>query len=94
MTQARTMFPVRVDGMALSFDTQPVMLDGMQVLFDKTVGLYPVQVEAKEAVRPPATPGTSGVAERSKTSYASSRRAVPRRVVIRKRSKNGHGRRG
>lgn len=42
MRQRRSDFPVHEHDYALGMNEQPVLLDGMEVLFDKTVGLAPV----------------------------------------------------
>jgi hypothetical protein len=43
----RTDFPVFSAGYAKASGDAPVMLDGMEVLFDRTVGLAPVVLEPK-----------------------------------------------
>ena len=50
MTIPRTDFPVFASGFsrALGEAPSPVMLDGMEVLFDKTVGLAPVTLVPKK----------------------------------------------
>jgi len=54
MTYQRTDFPVFASGFARSLgDAQPVMLDGMEVLFDKTVGLAPVTLVPKKGTPQP-----------------------------------------
>jgi hypothetical protein len=45
------LFPVFVRAYELTAGESPIMLDGMEVLFDKTVGFYPVRIEPK-AVSP------------------------------------------
>lgn len=47
MTTERTDFPVFEAGYARALGDSPVMLDGMEVLFDKTVGLAPVTLVPK-----------------------------------------------
>jgi hypothetical protein len=43
----RTDFPVFAAGYTKAAGDAPVMLDGMEVLFDRTVGLAPVVLEPK-----------------------------------------------
>jgi hypothetical protein len=50
----RTLFPRLSQATGRRTDATPVMLDGMEVLFDRTAGLYPVQVEPTDAVKPTA----------------------------------------
>lgn len=38
-------FPVLPPGFAHGLAEEPILLDGMKVLFDLRVGLYPVQLE-------------------------------------------------
>ena len=47
MTQQRTDFPTFPEGYTRSLGGAPIMLDGMEVLFDKTVGLAPVTLVPK-----------------------------------------------
>ena len=47
MTSERTDFPVFAAGYTRALGDSPVMLDGMEVLFDKTVGLAPVTLVPK-----------------------------------------------
>jgi hypothetical protein len=47
MSQIRPDFPVLLAGRARAFGDAPLMLDGMEVLFDKTVGLAPVTLVPK-----------------------------------------------
>ena len=50
MTTERTDFPVFEAGYyARALGDTPVMLDGMEVVFDKTVGLAPVTLVPKSA---------------------------------------------
>jgi hypothetical protein len=42
MTAQRSDFPVYPTGYARASGDAPIMLDGMEVLFDRTVGLAPV----------------------------------------------------
>jgi hypothetical protein len=53
MTQQRTDFPAFSGGYTRSFGDTPIMLDGMEVLFDRTVGLAPVSLVPKKT---PAQP--------------------------------------
>ena len=52
MTQ-RNDFPVFSSGYSHAFGAAPVMLDGMEVLFDKTVGLAPVTLVPKKGTKEP-----------------------------------------
>lgn len=61
MTMRRTDFPVFAAGYTHAAGAAPVMLDGMEVLFDKTVGLAPVSLEPK-AGEPPEGPGARSAA--------------------------------
>ena len=47
MTTRRTDFPVFAAGYSRVAGDAPLMLDGMEVLFDRTVGLAPVILEPK-----------------------------------------------
>ena len=47
MTTHRTDFPVFAAGYSRAAGDAPVMLDGMEVLYDRTVGLAPVTLEPK-----------------------------------------------
>jgi len=47
MTTRRTDFPVFAAGYSRAAGDAPLMLDGMEVLFDRTVGLAPVILEPK-----------------------------------------------
>lgn len=49
MTMQRSDFPVFEMGYSRASGDPPVMLDGMEVLFDKTVGLAPVTLVPKKA---------------------------------------------
>ncbi|MFN8570857.1 MAG: hypothetical protein U0132_02300 [Gemmatimonadaceae bacterium] len=55
----RTDFPVFSAGYSRAAGDAPVMLDGMEVLFDKTVGLAPVTLEPK-AGKPAEGPTRDG----------------------------------
>lgn len=48
MMQRQSSVPVHDHDYVLSKGEQPVLLDGMEVLFDKTVGLAPVALVAAE----------------------------------------------
>jgi hypothetical protein len=41
-------FPVFATAYQLAAGESPVMLDGMEVLFDRTIGFYPVRIEPKK----------------------------------------------
>jgi hypothetical protein len=43
----QTRFPYYESEMAAALDAEPVLLDGMKVIFDKKAGLVPVEVEKK-----------------------------------------------
>lgn len=45
---ARTVFPVLPPGMERALESDPVLLDGMEVLFDERVALYPVTLRARD----------------------------------------------
>ena len=51
----RTDFPVFSSGFTRALGDAPVMLDGMEVLFDKTVGLAPVTLVPKKGTQPSET---------------------------------------
>lgn len=42
----RSDFPVFASGFQHTPGDAPIMLDGMEVVFDRTVGLYPVHLDA------------------------------------------------
>ncbi len=46
--QSRQRFPLPPRGLTRPLSEEPVFLDGMEVLFDVTVGLYPVQLARKK----------------------------------------------
>ena len=52
MTAPRTDFPVFSAGYTKALGDAPVMLDGMEVLFDRTVGLAPVTLVPKKHAAP------------------------------------------
>lgn len=56
MTQ-RTDFPPFPSGYTRASGDAPIMLDGMEVLFDRTVGLAPVTLVPKKGTSP--TTGTA-----------------------------------
>lgn len=45
MTELRTRFPSRPGVLAMTLSEEPVLLDGMKVLFDTKVTLYPVTLK-------------------------------------------------
>ncbi len=48
MSGSASAFPVFATAYELTTDGSPaIMLDGMEVLFDKTAGFYPVRIEPK-----------------------------------------------
>jgi hypothetical protein len=47
MSQTQNLFPRLPRALSGALSEEPVMLDGMKVLFDTKVGLYPVQLERK-----------------------------------------------
>lgn len=49
MSMQRTDFPVFAGSFGTALGEAPIMLDGMEVLFDKTVGLAPVTLVPKPA---------------------------------------------
>ena len=53
----RTDFPVFAAGYTKGSGDAPIMLDGMEVLFDRTVGLAPVLLEPKAGKGAPARKG-------------------------------------
>jgi hypothetical protein len=52
MTSQRTDFPLFDGGYAKALGDAPIMLDGMEVLFDRTVGLAPVTLVPKKGQAP------------------------------------------
>ena len=58
MTTLRSDFPVFAAGYVRASGDAPVMLDGMEVLFDRTVGLAPVILTPKRTEN--AAPSTGG----------------------------------
>lgn len=46
--KTQNVFPALPAGFAFSLADEPVLLDGMKVLFDQRVGLYPVNLEKVE----------------------------------------------
>lgn len=67
MSPRRTDFPHDQNGYAFGMSGQTVMLDGMEVLFDKTVGLAPVALVANQPAPAAPTNGTNagGTSRRS-----------------------------
>jgi hypothetical protein len=45
MTEPRSRFPSRPGDLALTLSDEPVLIDGMKVLFDTKVTLYPVTLK-------------------------------------------------
>jgi hypothetical protein len=45
MTEPRARFPSRPGALAMTLSEEPVLLDGMKVLFDTKVTLYPVTLK-------------------------------------------------
>jgi hypothetical protein len=45
--QTQTVFPSNGTQPAVDHTREPIMLEGMKVLFDEKVGLYPVELVAK-----------------------------------------------
>ena len=45
MTEPRTRFPSRPGDLTLTLSDEPVLIDGMKVLFDTKVALYPVTLK-------------------------------------------------
>ncbi|BDA75144.1 hypothetical protein RIVM261_033190 [Rivularia sp. IAM M-261] len=45
------LFPHFAFGLTYSFSNEPILLNGMKVIFDQPVGLYPVNLESKEEAR-------------------------------------------
>ncbi|MGH7712807.1 MAG: hypothetical protein ACREOG_16070 [Gemmatimonadaceae bacterium] len=48
MTYQRTDYPAFPSGYTRSLGAAPIMLDGMEVLFDRTIGLAPVTLVPKK----------------------------------------------
>ncbi len=44
----QTKFPYLESDMSAALEAEPVLLDGMKVVFDKKAGLTPVEVEKKD----------------------------------------------
>lgn len=44
-------FPVMHPGFIHALTDEPILLDGMRVMFDERVGLYPVRLHLKETTR-------------------------------------------
>jgi hypothetical protein len=47
MNQLQKQFPLLEPGVSQVLSEEPIFLDGMKVLFDVTVGLYPVKLTKK-----------------------------------------------
>ncbi len=43
----QTLYPIQLTAYSGSLNTEPVLLNGMQVLFDQSVAVYPVVLERK-----------------------------------------------
>ena len=43
----KTIFPRFSHDMSAAFDADPILIDGMKVLFDRIAGLVPVEMEKK-----------------------------------------------
>jgi hypothetical protein len=56
MRTRQTLFPNRAQGFALAASEAPVYLNGMKVIFDEVVPLYPVELESDAT---PPKPGAS-----------------------------------
>ena len=48
MNQTQKQFPLLKPGLEQALASEPIFLDGMKVLFDVPVGLYPVQLTRKK----------------------------------------------
>jgi hypothetical protein len=55
-----TQFPVFATAYEKAPEDEPVMLDGMEVIFDRTVGLYPVQATFEPEAPPDANGNGNG----------------------------------
>jgi hypothetical protein len=49
MSDASKTFPLLATGYDRKKQDAPIMLDGMEVMFERTVGLYPVTLDPKKA---------------------------------------------
>jgi hypothetical protein len=67
MRYQRSDFPVHEQDYALGASEQPVLLDGMEVVFDKTVGLTPVALVADQPTPAPAAGETDAYGTRRRT---------------------------
>lgn len=56
MSDARTVFPLASAVGEATAGGEPLLLDGMEVLFDRTVGLYSVELEPRAAQAPARAP--------------------------------------
>jgi hypothetical protein len=55
-SSAKNLFPIEAAGLALSLADAPVMLNGMKVVFDQSIGVYPVTLESTSEERRNAIP--------------------------------------
>lgn len=60
MSDSETVFPLAAASGDATAAGEPLLLDGMEVLFDRTVGLYPVELEPKPAPTPSRGAATNG----------------------------------
>jgi hypothetical protein len=51
LSKASSVFPWAPSGLNYALANEPVLLNGMKVIFDQPVGLYPVNLESKEEAR-------------------------------------------
>ncbi|OKH45563.1 hypothetical protein NIES2101_26285 [Calothrix sp. HK-06] len=51
LSKASSVFPWAPSGLNYALANEPVLLNGMKVIFDQSVGLYPVNLESKEEAR-------------------------------------------
>lgn len=69
MSERQTIYPSLEASVIRAFADQPVVLDGMNVVFDDKVGLYPARVELTEepvdGARPPRDRPTAVTASRA-----------------------------
>ena len=49
-SEPTTVFPASLSALSLSFAEEPVLIDGMKVLFDEKVVLYPVTLRSGQEV--------------------------------------------
>jgi hypothetical protein len=62
MTVRSGEYPVFAQGYDRSLSDAPVLLDGMEVLFDRTVGLYPVNLDGSGPTENADASGSSAAA--------------------------------